>query len=67
MLLPVAEKGWLRFWTSANPSDPQEHSSTYYVVGYAIVSLGLSLSNASSSIASVVHCQRQRHFADNKK
>lgn len=37
MLIPVADRWWLQYWTSENTYEPR-HSSTYYVIGYAIVS-----------------------------
>jgi hypothetical protein len=44
MLLPVVDRWWLQYWTSSDPDNPQ-HSSTYYVLGYAIVSLASDLTD----------------------
>ncbi|KAL1411123.1 hypothetical protein Q8F55_002073 [Vanrija albida] len=36
---PVFERGWVTYWTDPDPNRPY-HSSTYYVVGYSIISVG---------------------------
>ena len=39
MLMPLAEKGWLGYWTGSHKSQAQ-HSVAYFVSGYAIVAIG---------------------------
>ncbi|WRT69694.1 uncharacterized protein IL334_006684 [Kwoniella shivajii] len=40
MFVPVAEKGWLEFWTGSNLSPSQGgHSTQFYVVGYAAITI----------------------------
>ena len=50
MLVPVAEKAWLERWTGSGERQIKEtHSSTYYVLGYCIVSL-LSVGRSQHSL-----------------
>lgn len=42
MFLPVIDRWWLQYWTSSDPHNPA-HSSTFYVVGYALITVGGSI------------------------
>ncbi|WOO81435.1 ATP-dependent bile acid permease [Vanrija pseudolonga] len=47
---PVFERGWVTFWTDPDPNRPY-HSSTYYVVGYSIISVaGVILSDVQFAV-----------------
>ncbi|WWC73697.1 uncharacterized protein I206_107669 [Kwoniella pini CBS 10737] len=40
MFVPVAEKGWLEYWTGSNLTPEQGgHTTQYFVVGYAIITI----------------------------
>nr|XP_019043546.1 ATP-binding cassette transporter [Kwoniella bestiolae CBS 10118]OCF22476.1 ATP-binding cassette transporter [Kwoniella bestiolae CBS 10118] len=40
MFVPVAEKGWLEYWTGSNQSAAQAgHTAQYFVVGYAAITI----------------------------
>lgn len=44
--VPVVERGWVSFWSGEDKRDWGKHSSTFYVVGYAIIATsGCFLSN----------------------
>ncbi|EKD03427.1 hypothetical protein A1Q2_02282 [Trichosporon asahii var. asahii CBS 8904] len=37
MLVPVAERGWVKYWAGADDRDSPAHTAVFYVVGYAII------------------------------
>ncbi|WWC65828.1 uncharacterized protein I303_108450 [Kwoniella dejecticola CBS 10117] len=40
MFVPVAEKGWLEYWTGSNLSPEQGgHTTQYFVIGYAVITI----------------------------
>lgn len=50
-VVPVAERGWVTYW-SGDDADHPRHSSTFYVVGYAIITIaGCFLSNMQVATA----------------
>ncbi|WWD04597.1 hypothetical protein V865_002668 [Kwoniella europaea PYCC6329] len=52
MVVPVAEKGWLEYWTGSNQSTAQAgHTAQYFVVGYAAITIiGVFASNFQYAI-----------------
>ncbi|OCF33530.1 ATP-binding cassette transporter [Kwoniella heveanensis BCC8398] len=39
MVVPVAEKGWLEYWTGSNLSAEGAHTTQYFVVGYSSIAI----------------------------
>lgn len=37
MLVPVAERGWVKYWTEPEKREGPAHSAAFYVAGYAII------------------------------
>ena len=65
MVVPVAENGWLEYWTGTDPED-MPHSTTFYVVGYALITVtGVFLSNIQYAIVYIgsLRASRRLHTA----
>ncbi|WVF68276.1 hypothetical protein IAT40_003041 [Kwoniella sp. CBS 6097] len=39
MFVPVAEKGWLEYWTGSNLTAKGAHTTQYYVIGYSAIAI----------------------------
>ncbi|WVO13896.1 hypothetical protein L204_101520 [Cryptococcus depauperatus] len=64
MVVPVAERGWLEYWTgSGSTSNEGRHTIRYYVIGYSLISVvGVFVSSLQYAMIYYGSLQASRKF-----